>query len=98
MDMLFAESRIFLRRRDTESITAILAARAQKPIGNMSCFVPLSPQVPRLAFAAAKRCLQSGNRDLLGSPWFVAAGVLTAEMMMWGFDRLKDLAFSNQLL
>ena len=48
---------------------------------------------PTLAFAAAKRCLQSGNRDLLGSPWFVAAGVLTAEMMMWGFDRPKIWLF-----
>jgi hypothetical protein len=41
-----------------------------------------SPQVPGLAFAAIKRCLQSRNHDLLGSLWFVAAGVLTAEMMM----------------
>ncbi len=50
--------------------------------GNMSCSVPLSPQVRGLAFAATKRCLQSGNHDLLGSRWFVAAGVLTAEMMI----------------
>jgi hypothetical protein len=39
-------------------------------------------QVPGLGFAATKRCPQSGNHDLLGSPWFVAAGVLTAEMVM----------------
>jgi len=38
-------------------------------------------QVLSLA-SAAKRCLQSGNHDFLGPPWFVAAGVLTAEMMM----------------
>ena len=82
MDMLLTESRIFLCRRDTESITASLAARAQKLTRNMSCFVPLSPQLPGLAFAATKMCLQSGNHDLLGSPWFVAAGVLTAGMMM----------------
>jgi hypothetical protein len=45
-------------------------------------FVPLSPQVSSLTFAATKRCLQSGNHGLLGSPSFMADGVLTAEMMM----------------
>ena len=43
MDMLLTESRIFLCRRDTESIIASLTARAQKLTGNMSCFVPRSP-------------------------------------------------------
>ena len=37
-----SESRIFVCRRYTESITAGLAARAQRLIGNISCFVPLS--------------------------------------------------------
>ena len=74
------ESRVFLCRRDVESITASIAARAQKLIGNMSCFVPLFLQVPSLAFAPRKRSLQSGNHDLLGSRCFVAAGVLIAGM------------------
>jgi len=56
MDTLLAESCIFLCRRDTESITVSLAAPAQKLARNMICFVPLSPRVPGLAFAATKRC------------------------------------------
>jgi hypothetical protein len=80
MDMLLTgipHFRVPTRRRiDHGSI----AAPAQKLIGNMSCFVPLSLQVPSLAFAATKRCLQSGNHDLLGSRCFVAAGVLTTGM------------------
>jgi MFS family permease len=64
------KSRIFLCRRDTESITASLVSRAPKLRRNMSCFAPLSPQVPGLALAATKRSLQSGNHDLPGSPWF----------------------------
>jgi hypothetical protein len=46
MDVVLTESRIFMRRRDTDSITASLAARARKLAGNMSRFVPLSPQAP----------------------------------------------------
>jgi len=42
MDMLLTAVRIFVCRRDAESITASIAARAQKRIGNMSCFVPFS--------------------------------------------------------
>jgi hypothetical protein len=37
---------------------------------------------PGLEIAARKRCLQSGNHDLLGSSWFVATGVLCTEMVM----------------
>jgi chromosome condensin MukBEF MukE localization factor len=74
------ESRIFVCRRDAALITASIAARAQKLVGNMSCFVRLSQQVPSLAFGASKRCLPSVNHDLLGSGCFMAAGVLTAGM------------------
>jgi hypothetical protein len=76
------KSRIFLFRRDAETITASLASRAPRLNRNMSCFAPRSPQVPGLAFPATKRSLQSGNHDRLGSLWFVAAGVLTAGMVM----------------
>jgi len=37
---------------------------------------------PELGIRCNKKCLQSGNHDLLGSLWFVAVGVLTAEMIM----------------
>src|SRR5689334_20947131 len=42
--------------------------RAQKLTGNMSCFVPLSPQVLGLAFEVTRRYLQPRNHDLLRSP------------------------------
>jgi hypothetical protein len=64
---------------------ASLAERAQKLTSNMSCvfFVFRSfAQVPRLGMRCNKRCQQSGNGDLLLSPWFVAGGVLTAAMQM----------------
>ncbi len=60
-------------------ITASRAARAQKLTGNKSCFVLLR-QVPGVA--AAKGTCNLGNHDLLGLPCFVAASLLTAEMMM----------------
>jgi|SRR5215469_1490486 len=50
-----------------------------------------------LAFAATNRCLQSGNHDLRGSPWFVAARVLTAEIVM-GRLRSQGSRFSDQRL
>jgi hypothetical protein len=81
-DTLLAEVPHFLFRRNAKSITASLASRAPKLTRIMNCFAPLSPQLPGVAFAATKRSLQSGNHDRLGSPWFVAAGVLTAGMMM----------------
>jgi hypothetical protein len=82
MDILL-ESGIFLCRRDTESISAGLAARAQKLIGNMSCFVPLSPQVPGLGTRCNKEVFAIWKpRSSRIAVWFVAAGVLTAESVM----------------
>ena len=92
MDMLLTESRIFLYRRDTESIDASLAARAQKLTKQ---FFPLSRQIPGLAFAATKRCLQSGTHHLLGPPWFAAAGVLTVEMVMRRFEKPRISFFRS---
>ena len=65
--MLLTESRIFLCRRDTESITASLAARAQKLTGNISALFFFQRRSRDLAFASTKMCLQSGNHDLLQS-------------------------------
>jgi hypothetical protein len=79
MDTLLTEVPHFPVPTDTESITVSLAARAQNLKGSMSCFVPFSPQVPGLAFAATKKCLQSGNHDFLGLLGPVAAGLLTEE-------------------
>jgi len=54
MDTLPTESRIFLCRRDTEST---------KPRRTST------KTYKAVLFDATKRCLQSGNHDLLGSPW-----------------------------
>jgi len=54
-----------------------LAARQRNSHAIRAILFLFSPQDLGLAFAATKRCLQSGNHNLLGSPWFVAASVLT---------------------
>jgi len=67
MDTLLTEVRIFLCRRDTQSITPGLAARAQNLMGNMSCLFRFRTG-HSLAFGAIRSCLQSGSHDLLRSP------------------------------
>ena len=82
MDMLLTESRIFLCRRDTESITPA-SPHEQKTYRQYELFCSSFARVPGLAFVATKRCLQSGKHDPSRiAVWFVAAGVLTAEMVM----------------
>src|SRR5690242_4996652 len=98
--MLLAEVRIFVCRRDTESITPGLVARAQKLIGNMSCFVPLSPfrAVPGLGTRCNKEVSAIWKPTFRIAVWCVAAGVLSEEMVMRrlrteGF-RFSDLRLS----
>jgi hypothetical protein len=62
-------------------ITVIIAARAQKLIGGYEVFCPFFAAGPGLGIRSKKGCLQSGNHDLPASPWFVACGMLTAEVM-----------------
>jgi hypothetical protein len=83
MDKLLTKVPHFRMLRDTELITAGLAERAQKVIGNMSSFVP---SLFRTSHGVGIRCnkgsLQSGNHYFLGAPCFVAAGVLIAAVEM----------------
>ena len=82
MAMLLAEVPHFPMPTGLESIPPGLAARAQKLIGNMSCLFLFRTRA-RLGI----RC----NRELFAiweprpsriAVWFVAAGVLTAAMVM----------------
>ena len=75
--------RIFLCRRDTQSIMPGLAARAQNSYGQYELFCSAFAQVTSLAFGATRSCSQSRSHNLAEiAAWFVAVGVLTAGMMM----------------